>query len=63
MKETAVELPTDPRLVEISVKVAEVGKVSFTLETKKDVTKTFKRAVEIGLRCLEKELEKFVEDK
>ena len=38
MKETAVELPTDPRLVEISVKVAEVGKVSFTLETKKKMS-------------------------
>jgi len=58
-----IETLIDPKIIEVSCKVSEVGKVTFTLETKKDVSKLFKKAVDTGLKLLQKELEKLVEAK
>lgn len=46
----------DPKIIEITVKIAEVGKMNFVLETKKDVSKLVKRAVEAGINFLTRKL-------
>ena len=48
----------DPKVIEVTVKLAEVGKLTFVLETKKDVSKLVKKTVEVGITYLTKQLEK-----
>lgn len=48
----------DPKVIEITIKLAEVGKVTFVLETKKDVSKLVKKSVETGVKYLTKLLDK-----
>ena len=48
----------DPKVVEVTVKVSDIGKVSLVVETKKDITKLYKKAISKLAHYLEKELEK-----
>lgn len=48
----------DPKVIEVTIKLAQVGKLTFVLETKKDVSKLVKKAVETGIKYLTKQLEK-----
>lgn len=47
----------DPKIIEVSVKVAELGKATFILETKKDVSKLAKKAVLTAIKFAEKKLD------
>lgn len=47
----------DPKIIEVTVKVAEVGKATFILETKKDVSKLAKKAVLTALKFAERKLD------
>lgn len=51
------EQPLDTKTIEITVKLAEVGKLTFVLETKKDVSKLVRKAVSSGVTFLTKKLE------
>ena len=48
----------DTKVVEITIKASEVGKISLVLETKKDITKLYKKAVVKTVEYLKKELDK-----
>lgn len=47
----------DPKIIEVSIKVAELGKATFILETKKDVSKLVKKAVMTAVKFAEKKLD------
>ncbi len=56
-KKAPVEKPLDPKTIEIVIKLAEVGKITFLIETKKDVSKLVKKAVDAGIKYVSKKLE------
>ena len=56
-KKVPAEKPLDPKTIEIVVKLAEVGRITFVLETKKDVSKLVKKAVDAGIKYVSKKLE------